>query len=239
MPKGKNGNPAAAPRRYAMRLSLSVYTALVVAILSLATNVHAAPITYEISGVASGTIGASTFTDALIELTGTGDTANVTSLLGGEVFGNPFNSFTVTIGGVGTATITDPSEIWAVPTSGPFSVPAVVMGRIDSPPALDSITGLGVVASNALAGYEGNTGIGPITDAGGIGFPACSGPMEDPCVHTTLGLLSFTENLSTTPTGQATFVATVPEPATLFLVVSGAAALVGRWRLRTRRSYKK
>jgi hypothetical protein len=222
-----------------VRLLFSVYAGLVVAILSLAPNAHATSITYEISGVASGTIGGTTFTNALVELTGTGDTANVTSLFSGEVFGNPFNSFTVTIGGVGTATITDASEIWAAPASGLFSVPAVVMGRIDSPPALDSITGLGAVGSNALAGYEGATGIGPITDEGGIGFPACSGPMEDPCVHTTRGLLSFSQNLSTTPTGQATFVATVPEPATLFLVVGGAAALVGRWRLRTGRSCKR
>ena len=78
-----------------MRLLFSVYAGLVVAILSLAPNAHATSITYEISGVASGTIGGTTFTNALVELTGTGDTANVTSLFSGEVFGNPFNSFTV------------------------------------------------------------------------------------------------------------------------------------------------
>jgi len=216
-----------------MSLSLSFCVALVVSIFLLAPNAHAAPITYEISGVASGAIGTTTFTNASVELTGTGNTANVSSFVvsGDTIFGNPFNTLTVTIGGIGTATITDPSEIWAIPISSIFPVPAVVIGRIDRPPALDSITGLGAVGSNALAGYEGTTGIGPITDEGGIGFPACGGPMQDPCVHTTLGLLSFSANLSTNPTGQGTFVATVasvPEPATLFLVVCGAAALLVR-----------
>jgi|SRR5579884_313340 len=222
-----------APRRrkYAMRLPLSVYAGLAVTVLSFASNAHAATITYEISGVASGTIGATTFTNALVQLIGTGNTANITSLSGGEAFANPFSGFTVTIAGVGTASVTDPSGIWAIPTalSGPnfFSVPAVVIGRIDSPPNLDSFTGLGAVGSNALAGYEGATGMGPITDEGGIGFPACGGPTQDPCVHTTLGLLSFSANLSPTNiTTQGTFVATLtPEPASYGLILCGLGLL--------------
>ena len=47
---------------------------LVIAILSSAPNAHAIPITYDISGVASGEIGATTFTNASVELTGIGDT---------------------------------------------------------------------------------------------------------------------------------------------------------------------
>jgi len=216
---------------------------LVVAMLSFAPNAHATPITYDISGVASGRIGATTFSSASVELTAIGNTANVTSLFSGTIFGNPFNTFTVTIGGVGTATITDLSEIWAFPApSGQSTVPVVVIGRVDKPPALDSITGIGFVGSNALTGYEGTTGIGPITDAGGIGFPACSGPGQDPCIHTTLGLLSFSSNLTFPPTTRATFVATlapVPEPTTLLLLGCGAAALIGLSRFRIHRSGEK
>jgi hypothetical protein len=215
---------------------------LVVAILSSAPNAHAIPITYDISGVASGKIGATTFTNASVELTGLGNTANVTSLFSGTIFGNPFTTFTVTIGGVGTATITDPSEIWAIPAPTDLAtVPVVVIGRVDKPPALDSITGIGFVGSNTLTGYEGTTGIGPITDAGGIGFPGCGGPSQDPCIHTTLGLLSFSSNIALPPTTtEATFVATItPEPTTLLLLGSGAAALIGLSRFRMHRSGKK
>ena len=211
-----------------------------VAILSFVSNAHAGPITYDISGMASGEIGATTFTNASVELTGIGDTANVTSLFSGTIFGNPFSRFTVTIGGVGTATVTDPSEIWAIPApTGIFPLPVVLIGRVDRPPALDSITGIGFVGSNALAGYTGTTGIGPITDVGSMGFPACSGPGQDPCIHTTLGLLSFSSNITLPTTTEATFVATVtPEPATLLLLGSGAA-LIGLSRFRMQRSGKK
>jgi PEP-CTERM motif len=206
----------------------------------------AAPITYQISSVASGQIGATTFTNAQIDLIGTGDTANVVALtdfgIPFPVFANPFITFTVTIGGVITATITDPSTIWSIPDVIPgFNpVPLVIFGRIDAPPALDSITGIGFFGSNALAGYDLSTGIGPIPGPGEIDFnPNCSTPGNDPCLHTSLGLLRIS---SGGLESQGTFVATpapVPEPATLFLLGSGAAALVGRSRFRTRRSGEK
>jgi len=205
--------------------------------------IHAGPIKYDISGVASGQIGATTFTGASVELTGIGNTANVVSLFGGTIFGDPFNTFTVTIGGVGTATITDLSEIWAIPTPvGVANVPVVVIGRVDAPPALDSITGIGLVGSAALTGYGDTTGIGPITGGGTIGFPGCGGTGQETCIHTSLGLLSFSANLNfpQAPTTQATFVATlVPEPTTLLLLGSGVAALIGLSRFRLHRSGKK
>jgi len=104
----------------------SCIAAMVVAVFSFTLNAHADPITYEISSVASGQIGSTTFTNAEVDLIGTGDTANVTSFVvsGVTIFANPFSNFTVTIGGIGTATITDLSEIWAIPTG--LGVPGVV-----------------------------------------------------------------------------------------------------------------
>lgn len=212
---------------------------MIFAILSFASNAHATPITYELSGTASGKIGATTFTDAAVDLIGVGDTAGITSLFGGVIFGNPFTAFTVTIGGVGTATITDQSAIWAIPApSGLVPQPAIIFGREDrvgGVPVLDSITGIGIVASAGLAGYEDGAPVPPITDLGGIGFPGCGGIGEDPCIHTTLGLLSFDSN-PFPPTGEATFAAEpVPEPTTLFLLGGGLAALAGRSRTRARK----
>lgn len=216
---------------------------LIVSILAFTPSAHASLITYEISGVASGQIGATAFTNATVELIGAGDTANVTSFVesGVTIFGNPLSTLTVSIGGVGTATVTDQSAFWAIPAGIPSSTaPAVLIGREDRPggvPVLDSITGLGLVSSNALAGYMGTTAIGSVTDGGGIGFPACGGVGQDPCVQTTLGLLSFSSNLTIPPTTQASFVATTaatPEPATLFLVGISLMALTVLSRFQTR-----
>jgi len=218
---------------------VAVCAPMVFAILSLASTAYATPITYELSGTASGKIGTTTFTDAAVDLIGVGDTAGITSLFGGVIFGNPFTTFTITIGGVGTATITDQSAIWALPApSGVSPEPAIVFGREDrvgGVPVLDEITGIGIVTSAGLAGYEDGAPVPSITDLGGIGFPACGGIGEQPCIHTTLGTLSFDSN-PFPPTGEATFAAApVPEPTTLFLLCGGLAALAGRSRIRARK----
>jgi hypothetical protein len=100
---------------------------------------------------------------------------------------------------------------------------------LDHPPALDSFTGIGYVGSNALLGYDLRTSIGPITALpGGIGYPPSL------FVYTTLGNLSFTENLS--PTAEGTFAATaaVPEPTSLLLTAIG---LLGVATTRVRRHH--
>jgi len=66
--------------------------------------------------------------------------------------------------------------------------PAVIFGRTDHPPALDSITGIGFTVSWALAGYTGATAFGPNAGAAGIGFnPLCGTPGHDACIGTSLG----------------------------------------------------
>jgi hypothetical protein len=218
--------------------STFVCAGLVLAVVGFAPPANATPITYELSGTASGKIGGTTFTNALVELTGTGDTAGVVSFADGT-FANTFDKLTVSIDGVGTATATVPTEILSIPfvVLGDPEIPPVLLvifGRTDSPPALDGITGLGALGSFALTGYE-LTAIGPITDLGGLGFPVlCGTPGHDPCMQTSLGFLSFTTNDIFTDE-KATFTATtVPEPATVLLVSGGLAAIVRRSRSRKR-----
>jgi len=200
----------------------------------------ASQITYEFSSTASGTIGNTSFTNALVTLTGIGDTADVVSVFGFAAAA-PLNLTTIAIQGVGTATITDPTEILS--TKDPVSIegspllPFVILGRIDSPPALDSLTGIGFIADQALLGYDLTTSIGPITSVGGIGFiKNCGQGGNDPCLATTMGRLSFASNFGPDDSPVGTFSATlhpVPEPGSLLLVGGGVAALVRR-RLRRR-----
>jgi hypothetical protein len=218
--------------------SMFLCAGLALAAVGFAPPANATPITYELSAIASGKIGGTTFSNALVELTGTGDTAGIVSGADGT-FANAFDTLTISIGGVGTATATVPTEIISIPfvvIGDPEipPIPLVIFGRTDSPPALDGITGLGALGSFALTDYA-LTAIGPITDIGGMGFPVdCGTPGHDPCMQTTLGFLSFATNDIFTDE-KATFTATtVPEPATVLLVGGGLAAVVRRSRLRQR-----
>jgi hypothetical protein len=126
--------------------SLVRIAVLALAIIGFTTAANATPITFQMVGTAYGTIGATTFSDALVTLTGTGDTSNIVSGIYGFAYAEPITT-TVTIQGVGTATITDPTEIFSTAMPIQFNpstrlLPYVIIGRTDDPPALDSFIDL-------------------------------------------------------------------------------------------------
>ena len=214
-------------------------------IASTAQHANAGLITYEFSGIGSGKIGATSFTDALVVFTGTAQTGAVQEIHPDEappdleVWVVALDSLVVNIEGVGSATLTEPAELFGVPQAILDAddlppLPLVILGRIDHPPALGSFTGMAGVGSNALAGYNLKTSIGPVSDFGGVGFiEHCSEDFHDPCLATSLGLLSFTTNIEAEGGGSFTATQAVPEPASLALVGASLAAFARR---RARRS---
>lgn len=229
------------------RSSCTLAFGLAILLCGVAGPVEAVPITYTLSATATGTIGGSTFTNALVTLTGIGDTDNIVDLGGleddgfvipfGILFANPVSA-TLSIAGIGVATI-QPTAVYSVTVpadldeDGDNEPPSVIFGTLDAPPALGSFTGFGFALSDSLAGYELRTAIGPITSFGGVGRD----PSGDPII-TSLGVLRFASDVSESL--QSTFTATtrsVPEPGSLLLVGTGLASLVAvrsRYRGRDR-----
>jgi len=226
-------------------VSFSRAALLIVALCGFVPFAHAAPITYVQTGTASGMLGATPFRNAFVTVTLTGDTNNVAP----ELFGSFNCTFcfvnqgmvTINIPGIGTATVTDPTAIYAFgqpididDNAATPDLPGVVIGTLDEPPASDSFTGIGGTGSMVLLGYDLRTSIGPVSSVllGGVGYPPSL------FLNTNLGALRFLENVSTDSNGTFTAtvgVAEVPEPATLFLFGSGVAAFAGRAHRRARR----
>jgi len=187
-------------------------------LLGSVTQIKASPITYTLSSAVSGTLGGTSFTDALVTVTVTGDTANVTpgSAPYTDVVVNSGNA-TVDVSGVGTATFTDAVEIGDTLTdTAILGVPAVLI--------LDSTTGTGILLETAsiFTTYDLRSSLGPISGTGGV----ASGSHVTPVFATTAGSLTWDVGQSL---GAATFTAiATPEPGTLQFLGAGLVALV--WR---------
>ena len=195
-----------------------------VALFMLVSRVQAGPITYTLSTTASGTIGASTFTNAFVAVSFVGDTTNVTSISSGLANGLLVNSGTATINiaGIGTASFTSPVAMYSFDASSLFGVPGVLIGQYVGP--LNGPTDItGVLIQNLASNYTLTTPLGPVAGTGGS-----SAPDPNAIFTTTRGILNFTAPpyQTGTTTFIATVAATVPEPSSLVLLGSGGALLV-------------
>jgi hypothetical protein len=204
-------------RRKFERATLAI--AFLALLLGVGGNVHAGQITYSEMATASGTLGANAFTDALVTVTLTGDSANVVLDPSGLGFVNKIGTFMVKVAGVGTATFTDSGlfvfdnpKVVPIPAVAGFSdltVGRPILGTVDS----------------AFRSYDLTTApFGPVTSSLIIA--------PDATFPTTLGGLNITQ------AGESTFLAVatplnVPEPAGATLMGLGVVGL-GFWARRRR-----
>lgn len=199
--------------------------AAVTGLFGSVTPTLASPITYQITGVASGTIGGSTFTSVPTTVALSGDTTAVTAWAACPTCVFNLGSTTVNIPGIGTAVVTDPTAVYAsgVPVDlgiGFPILPYVAIVVLERPPAdPDPGVGIGLLGSSDLLGYDLRSSIGPITATpGSVGHDECC------IIHTSLGDLVFAANFL--PSDRGTFVATaLPVPSSLLLLAIGVVAL--------------
>jgi hypothetical protein len=180
-----------------------------------ATVVFGNPISLTFSGVATGTLGTTSFTDADFTVTSTGDTSSV-FVTPGPIDNLSAIGATIDITGFSPATFTDATS-WADPQGS---------GDIIFNDATLNTEILGFTRLfEGLETYQFQNSIGPISG----GFPFIPNIFENfQNIPTSQGLLTIT----TTSDNVFTAVVATPEPASPWLALAGLSAIfiIGRRR---------
>lgn len=192
----------------------------VLGLMGLTGRAEAALITYTETATISGTLGATSFSNALVTITGLADTNNVIG--GGTFFSVPVVA-TVTVAGVGSGTLTDIVQVSSGINGNPEA--GFVAKKLVSDPFF---TVLLDTRNAALTNYDLKSPIGPVTGGAstanpfGLKFGSTAGDFA----------------ITGVANGTSTFLATggitaVPEPSTL--TGAALASLMGlgyAWRRR-------
>ncbi|HEY5328650.1 MAG TPA: PEP-CTERM sorting domain-containing protein [Acidobacteriaceae bacterium] len=166
---------------------------------------HADAITYTVTSTASGSLDGTSFSNALVTITGSADTSNITSPIAGIYLSDL--TTTVSVAGVGSDTLTDTihvvsNQLNPVGGFGDVSTNSALLFAVNSAfSSYDLSTAFGPVSG--LASY--NAGAGYATTSGSFVIDSASG---------------------------ATFVATaaapaIPEPSSLLLLTTGVMGVAG------------
>jgi hypothetical protein len=166
------------------------------AFAAISASAFAAPITYTLSGTGSGTVGAATFSNAAYTISVVGDT---TAITGGPTFSNVVTG-TMTIAGIGTATITEPIRVFNNQTNSAFGFGRPGGDLLDvSDPAfatyalatsLGPIPGLTPFALNQFSLLASSLGAITMPTSGPVTFQATTGAAPPPAVSTPVPTLS-------------------------------------------------
>jgi hypothetical protein len=190
-------------------------TTVLAAVLALAGfgRADASTIYYTESITTDGSLGGTAFTGKLVTLTFTADIANVTFFQGSGFtqYTNVPTVSTVTVAGIGTATLSDAMSlsVFAFSTFSEFSVTDTAL----STDILDTFA-----VTSGFAGYNMQVPLGPVS--GGAAYSVGS-PFG-----TNLGDFTFTK----TGGGVSTVAATAPEPSSLGLLAIGLFGVAARKR---------